>query len=270
MKKISTLLVLSTLLTITVFAKYDDPQLSISSFSTAGNVQVEVDGRRYYFDNDKSIIVRNLRPGYHSIKVSKDRNKRNDNRWFNFGNRRDVIYNSSVMLRSGYDLDITINKFGKVFTDEARIDRDNEWNDNDRNRDWDRTGDNRDRDNQNDRDRDRDRNNQNDRDRNGNYDNGYGREMSSSDFSRAKETLRREVFENTRVDLAKQIVNTNLFTSQQVKELLGLFTFENNKLDLAKYAYRYTTDRNNYYLVNDSFTFSNSKEELARYIRDFR
>jgi hypothetical protein len=267
MKKISTLLVLSTLLTITVFAKYDDPQLSISSFSTTGDVQVEVDGRRYYFDKDKSVIIRNLRPGYHSIKVSKEKKRSNSNRIFNLGNRREVVYNSSVNLRSGYDYDITINKFGKVFTDEARIDP-NDWNNTDRDRDWDRTGDNRDRDYPNDRDR-TDQNDQ-DRDRNGNYGNGYNREMSSTDFNRAKQTLRNEVFENTRVDLAKQIINTNLFTTQQVKELMTLFTFEDSKVDVAKYAYRYTIDKNNYYLVNDTFTFSSSKEELARYIRTYR
>jgi hypothetical protein len=271
MKKISTLLVLSTLLTITVFAKYDDPQLSISSFTTAGDVQVEVDGRRYYFDKDKSIIVRNLRPGYHTIKVSKERKRSNSNRIFNLGNRREVVYNSSVNLRSGYDYDITINKFGKVFTDEARIDRNNEWNDNDRDRDWDR---NNDRTDQDDRDRDRDRTDQDDRDwdrdRDDNYGNGNNREMSSTDFNRAKQTLRSEMFENTRVDLAKQIINSNYFKSQQVKELLELFTFENNKLDLAKYAYGYTVDKNNYYLINDQLTFSNNKDELARYIRAYK
>ena len=275
MKKISTLLVLSTLLTITVFAKYDDPQLSISSFTTAGDVQVEVDGRRYYFDKDKSVIIRNLHPGYHTIKVSKEKKRSKSNRIFNLGYKREVVYNSSVNLRSGYDYDITINKFGKVFTDEARIDRNNEWNDNDRDRDWDRNDDHT---GQNDRDRDRDRTDQDDRDynrngdydRNDNYGNGYNREMSSSDFNRAKQTLRNEMFENTRVDLAKQVINSNYFTSQQVKELLQLFTFENNKLDLAKYAYAFTVDKNNYYLVSDQLTFSGNKDELARNIRTYK
>lgn len=94
--------------------------------------------------------------------------------------------------------------------------------------------------------------------------------MDNRDFNQAKETLRNEWFENTRVTSAKQIISANYFTSQQVKELLQLFTFENNKLELAKLAYSRSTDRNNYYLVNDVFTYSNSKDELARYIRDFR
>lgn len=268
MKKISTLLVVSTLLTITVFAKYDEPQLSISSFSTTGDLQVEVDGRRYYFDKDKSLVIRNLRPGYHSIKVSKEKRKgNNDNRWFNFGNKREVIYNSSVNLRSGYDFDISINKFGKVFTDEARIDRNNDWNDNDRDRDRDWDND-RDRNTDRDRDRDRDRNYDPNRDRD--YDNNYNRVISNSDFNQAKETLRREIFENTRVNLAKQIIDVNYFTANQVTEIVNMFTFENNKLDIAKYAYKKTTDKNNYYLINAVFNYSNSKDELARFIRDYR
>jgi hypothetical protein len=272
MKKISTLL-LSTLFTIVSFAAYDDPHLSISSFNTASkDLQVEIDGRRYSFDRDNSLIVRNLRTGTHTVKITRERKRNSNIRIFDLGSRRETIYNSRINLRRGYDFDIVINKFGKVFTDEARIDDNNGWN----------NGNNRDRDDddgrwENDRDRDNggyDRGNgrDNDRDRDGDYDNDYnrGREMSNADFSRAKETLKREMFENTRVDLAKSIINSNLFTTSQVKELMYLFTFENNKLDLAKYAYRYTLDKNNYYVINDVFTFSNSKEELARFIRDYR
>jgi hypothetical protein len=261
MKKISTLL-LSSLFSIVTLAFYDDPFLSISSFSTGKDLQVEINGRRYYFDKDNSLTIRNLGAGSHTIKITRERKRGNNNRWFDiWGSRRETIYNNRIYLRRGYDFDLTINKFGKVFTDEQRID-DNGWN-NGRNRDSDR-----DRDYDNDKDRDWDRDNDRDRDRN--YDYNRGREMSNSDFNRVKETLRREMFENTRVDLAKQIINSNLFNTSQVKEMLQLFTFENNKLDLAKYAYRYSVDKNNYYIINDVFTFSNSRDELARFIRDYR
>jgi hypothetical protein len=45
-----------------------------------------------------------------------------------------------------------------------------------------------------------------------------------------------------------------------------LFTFENNRLDFAKFAYAYTFDTGNYYLVNDAFTFETSIDELNAYI----
>lgn len=283
MKKISTLL-LSSLFSLALLAKtnYDDPYLSISSFNTSKGMQVEVDGRRYYFDSDNSITIRNLSAGSHTIKITKDRKRNNNNRIFDFGSKRETVYNSRIYLRRGYDFDITVNKFGKVFTDEARIDDNNGWstdrdrgidrNDNSNGNDdrgWNDNRNGNDKPNPND-DRGWDNNRNGDRNNDPNYGNNYGRQMSNADFGSAKETLRREMFENTRLDLAKQVVNTNYFSSQQVKELLQLFTYENNKLDLAKYAYKATLDRNNYYLVSDVLTFSNSRDELARYIRDYK
>ena len=94
--------------------------------------------------------------------------------------------------------------------------------------------------------------------------------MSDFDFSQAKETLRKEWFENTRVSTAKQIIDRNYFTSRQVKELLMLFTFENNRLEIAKYAYGKTVDKGNYFIVNDAFSFDKNKEELSRFIREQR
>jgi nuclear transport factor 2 (NTF2) superfamily protein len=69
--------------------------------------------------------------------------------------------------------------------------------------------------------------------------------------------------------LAKQIVDKNHFTSEQVKYMTQLFSFENNKLDLAKFAYRYTTDPKNYFVVYDALSYSSSKEQLADYIRRY-
>ena len=93
--------------------------------------------------------------------------------------------------------------------------------------------------------------------------------MNDRDFSQVKETLRKEWFENTRLTTAKQIIDANYFTSQQVKAMLLLFTFENNRLDLAKYAYGRTVDKGNYFIINDAFTFNNNKEKLSEYIREY-
>ena len=94
--------------------------------------------------------------------------------------------------------------------------------------------------------------------------------MSSSDFSMAKETLRKEWFENSRMTTAKQIIDRNYVTSQQAKELVLLFTFENNKLEIAKYAYGRAVDKENYFIVNDAFSFNNTKEALNKHIREYR
>ena len=198
--------------------------------------------------------------------------------------REETIYNIKATFRDGYHFDILVNRFGKVMIDERRIDPNDDWyNDDDyydrnddRNRDRDNTydnGDDRDdrdygnddRDDRDNRDYDDDRNNDDPR-----YDNNYSRAMSNTDFAQAKETLRREWFENTRLETAKQIIDRNYFTSQQVKEMVLLFTFENNRLDIAKYAYGKTVDKGNYFMLNDAFTFNNNKEALKEYIRQYQ
>ena len=196
---------------------------------------------------DNSITLRDLNEGYHNVKIYRDR-KRNGNGWgFGFGKKQDVIYNSSVYLRRGYHMDITVNRFGKVFTDERRIDRHDDWYNDSEDDGYDDNGYD-----------------------NGGWNNGYGNVMNAREFETVKESLRKEWFENNRLTSAKFIADKNNFTTRQVKELVLLFSFENNRLELAKYAYRKTVDKENYYLLNDALTFSSSTEELARFIRESR
>ena len=265
MKTIFTLL-LSSLFSLSLLA-HDGTRLTISN-SSAVRLQAEVDGRRYAM-NDNAISIRDLRPGYHTIRIYRD--KKQKNRMFNFGfkNRQELVYSNTVVLRDGYHLDILVNRFGKTFVDEHRIDNNDGWyiddDDNRYDQNQDRDGDQ----NGDDRIYRNDRGNSDNRDPR--YDNNnYNRVINDYDFSQAKQSLQKEWFENTRVTVAKQIIDRNYFASQQVKELLQLFTFENNKLDLAKYAYGKAVDKNNYLIVIDVFSYNNSKDELSRYIRDYR
>lgn len=91
--------------------------------------------------------------------------------------------------------------------------------------------------------------------------------MSGSDFNAAKASISGKSFEDTKLTVAKQVVDANCLSSKQIKEIMQLFTFEESKLDFAKYAYRRSTDPSNYYQLNDAFTFESSIEELNLYIR---
>src|SRR6186713_2954736 len=275
MKTIFTLL-LSTIFSIAAMA-YDGTRLTVTSISN-NKMFVEVDGRRYNLDGN-TFSLSNIRPGTHNIRVLRELKRKTG---WNFGNKREeTIYNIKATFRDGYHFDILVNRFGKVLIDERRIDPNDDWyNDDDyydRNDDHNRedtydNGDDRDnrdygnngRDERDNRDYDDDRNNDDPR-----YDNN-SRAMTNTDFAQAKETLRREWFENTRVETAKQIIDKNYFTSQQVKEMVLLFTFENNRLDIAKYAYGKTVDKGNYFMLNDAFTFNNNKESLKEYIRQYK
>ena len=278
MKTIFTLL-LSTIFSIAAMA-YDGTRLTVTSISN-NKVFVEVDGRRYDL-NDNTLSLSSIRPGTHNIRVLREMKRRTG---VNFGNKREeTIYNIKATFRNGYHFDILINRFGKVMIDERRIDPNDDWyNDDDyydrnddRNRDRDNTydnGDDRDdsvygnddRDNRDNRDYDNDRKNADPR-----YDNNYSQAMTNNDFAQAKESLRREWFENTRLETAKQVIDRNYFTSQQVKEMILLFTFEINRLDIAKYAFGKTVDKGNYFVINDAFTFNNNKEALKEYIRQYK
>ncbi len=231
MKKIFTLLC-STVISVALLA-FDGSRLSISAPGTSTELKVEIDGRRFTMKNN-SITVGYLADGRHDIKIYKER-KRNG---FGFG-RREIVYQNNVILKRGFHLDITVNRFGRVLVDERRIDRNDEW--------------------------------YNDEDEYYDEEDGWNNNrnvMSGREMEQVKEALRKEWFENNRLTSAKFILDKNNVTASQAKELMLLFTFEHNRLELAKYAYRKTVDRQNYYIVMDALTFSSSKEELARFIRE--
>jgi len=231
MKKISTLL-LSSLFSLSLLA-FDGSRLSISATGSASELKIEVDGRKITL-KDNSITLGYLGEGRHDIKIYREAKRSRGN----FG-RREIVYSNTVLLKRGFHLDITINRFGKVLVDECRMDINDEW--------------------------------YQDEDEYFDSEDGWGHGnnvMNARDFDQVKQSLRKEWFENNRLTSVKFILDKNNVTTVQVKELMSLFTFENNKLELAKYAYRKTVDQKSYFQVMDALTFSSSKDELARFIRE--
>ncbi|MCX6182163.1 MAG: DUF4476 domain-containing protein [Bacteroidetes bacterium] len=91
--------------------------------------------------------------------------------------------------------------------------------------------------------------------------------ISSTDFTEAKGSIESKTFADTKMTVAKQIIDNNCFSADQVKQLMGLFTYEEQKLEIAKYCYSKTTDKKNYYKVNDAFTFEASIDDLTAYLK---
>jgi hypothetical protein len=234
MKKIFTLL-LSSLFSISLFA-FDGVRLSISAPGAGTQLKVEVDGREFSMQNN-TVTLGYLSAGTHQVKIYKEAKKN----FMGFA-RRNTIYSSMVTLHNGFHTDITVNRFGKVMQDEERIDsRDDYYEDSDDYYD----------------------------NSNGGWDNSqYSQVMGLREFNDLKEQLRKEWFENNRMNSVKVILDKTMVTTAQVVELMDLFTFESNRLDLAKYAYCKTVDQKNYLKVMNDLTFSSSKDELARFIRD--
>lgn len=92
--------------------------------------------------------------------------------------------------------------------------------------------------------------------------------MTKTEFAGVKKTIEEKSFEDSKIKIAKQVIDNNCLLSEQVKEIMLLFSFEATRLDLAKYAYGHTYDIGNYYKLNDAFTFETSIDELDQHIKD--
>ena len=94
------------------------------------------------------------------------------------------------------------------------------------------------------------------------------RVLSDDEFKDILQSLRRESLENTRSQVARQIVTSSrsLFRSSQVKQMVQCFSFDSSKLEFAKLAYEFTFDKEKYFLVNEAFDFDSSRQNLARHI----
>lgn len=94
--------------------------------------------------------------------------------------------------------------------------------------------------------------------------------MAPNDFANAKRSIASKDFSDSKLRMAKQIIDSNCLLSSQVMELMQLFDFEDDKLEIAKYAFGYTLDYGNYFKVNNAFEYESTIEELDEYIQSYR
>jgi hypothetical protein len=255
MKTIFTLFA-SLLLSLSLLAAGAKPKsiLTVKS-NDLGDVKVVLDGKRFE-STTSTITIQDLNAGYHSIKVYHQKSTGFMNI---FGRRYEVVYNTSLNIKAGTLIQITVDRLGKTRMVESKIAPGRT----DRGRGWDTKDDRNDRDHDFDFDHDGQW---------GDYDNnsGFGKGMNDREFTQVLQAISKEWLETNKMKSATQIVTTNSLNSAQVKQVVLLFNFESNKLELAKQAYANTVDKSNYYMINDVFSFNGSKEELARYIRQAR
>ena len=90
--------------------------------------------------------------------------------------------------------------------------------------------------------------------------------MNDSEFASVLSSIQSKSFDNGKLEVAKQVASTRIFTAAHIREICRLFSFENNRLDFAKYAYAQCFDKNNYFVVNDAFEFSTSTNALNSFI----
>lgn len=85
-------------------------------------------------------------------------------------------------------------------------------------------------------------------------------------IDKAVKSIEAKTFEDSKMTLAKQIAKSKCLTADQVMKVMMTFEFEASRLDFAKYAYDFTYDQGNYYVVNDAFEFELTIDELNDYL----
>ena len=226
MKTIFTLL-LATVFT-TAFA-FDEGRITITT-AIKKDVQVYVDGRLYQ-EKDNMVVLNSVRPGNHTIKIYKKKQKKNGNNRYDRNSRNELVYSSTVYVRPSYHVDVMVNRFGKALVDERAL---NDRNDDD---DW---------------DRDDDRN-----------DNRHA--ITDHEFDQLLQRIRNQWF--GRLGNAKDAINEHYFRTSQVRQILQLFSSESDKLELAKLSYKNIIDRHNFRQLYDLFSYR-SQVELDRMSRE--
>lgn len=231
-------------------------------------LKVIINGKKYFSSNNL-ITIKNLQPGYHTLSIFYIKNKNDFHHFYNYGstNLWRKVVQRQVLIRESFVYDITVNRFGKPFFDQQeqnsgfwRTSNDSNEDDTmeDETENWDVN--NGFDDNFNDVDYFRKTNSNS-------FNYGFASAiMPMNQFNTMKQTLKNQSFENSRVDMAKKIIDKNWFTTHQMKDLVQLFDFENNKLDLAKMGYARVIDKQNYFTVTNAFNMQNSKDELMKFI----
>lgn len=90
--------------------------------------------------------------------------------------------------------------------------------------------------------------------------------MEARKFRYAVKSIKRKSFSDTQLRLAKQITSSNCLTVGQIKRIARVFSFETTKLEFAKFAYDYSYDPENYWMINEIFSFSSSTDELDEFL----
>jgi hypothetical protein len=93
--------------------------------------------------------------------------------------------------------------------------------------------------------------------------------INSSGFNFMLQSIANQSFEQNKLQVAQQILQSNYLTSQQVFSILQVFNFESTKLSFAKSAFNRVIDPQNYFVVNNAFSFSSSVSELNNFLRGF-
>ncbi len=220
-------LLTATIFSFSLFALAPQTKLTVSTDGKKA-VMVMVDGKTYTDrKDDDKTEIENLAVGSHNIKVY----QQNNNGFFN--KKMQLLYDGDVYVRTRSNTKVAIDRMGRATVTTDRIDNFDYPSNNE----------------------------------NGGWNARYPQAMNDRGFDQLRATVNRTSFENPKMDVAKEAISRNYFTTDQIQTLLGSFNYESSKVEIAKYAYERTLDKENYYVVANAFNYSSSKQELMKFLQ---
>lgn len=213
------------------------------TISTTGsnNLKIRLAGKKYSLQ-DRSVTFQGMNPGTYTLTIFQLQP-----RGFGGGSEYVSVFDKTITLTAQRHTEVCVMRFGKVAWDERSIERD-DWNENWRNPDPDGQG------------------NNGGNWGNGNNNNNYYTPVDAAQFSRIKDVIARESFDDNKLNTAKAVMKNNWFSAEQLKTLANLFTFDDGKLKFAKFAYDYCADPGNYFNLADVFAFDSNRQDFMKFI----
>ncbi|MCS6821993.1 MAG: DUF4476 domain-containing protein [Microscillaceae bacterium] len=93
--------------------------------------------------------------------------------------------------------------------------------------------------------------------------------VSASDFAQMISTLNEQSFENTRVNMMKQLFSTyKCFTIAQIAEFMKILSFDDNRLEVAKAGYDFCIEKKNYFMLANSLVYSDNRNKLIIFLSE--
>ena len=93
-----------------------------------------------------------------------------------------------------------------------------------------------------------------------------GNYVDNATFNLFITSLRRESFDSNKLKMAKNYATSSSLSAAQIAAISKEFDFDNNRLSFAKHAYTNCYDKNNYFLLKDTFEFTSNYNSLLDYI----
>lgn len=92
-------------------------------------------------------------------------------------------------------------------------------------------------------------------------------QMTSEQYQLAYKAIESKPFRDEKMNTVLLATRDKCLNNLQIRGIAGLFSFEDQTLEFVKYAYELSTEKSQYYLLEDVFKFMSSQEDFNKFLR---